>query len=64
MSNFLEQTCTKTYISFYAHSFTKQSFAHEQSSSIAELFFHSVAIQDVVSHKFPILFMNEVIYYE
>ena len=47
MSNFLEQTCKKTYTSFYAYSFTKQSFVH-----------------DMLSHKFPILFMNEVICYE
>ena len=52
MSSFLEQICTK------------QSFVHEQCSSVEELFSHSVAIRDMEPNKFPILFINEVMYYE
>lgn len=50
MNNFLETTCIKNFKIFHTYSFTKQSFVHEQCSSVEELFSHSVAIRDMESY--------------
>ena len=46
MHSFLEETCTKTYTSFYASSFGTN------------------VPHDMEIHKFPILFIKEVMCYE
>ena len=60
MSNFLEQTYIKTYSSFYINSF-ETNVSHDEYVSLKHLSFKTNVFHDMEIHKFPILFMKEVI---